>query len=174
EDEGHLEEDLELGGDRLGAALVEALGAVAALEHEGFAARGARELGAELLDLPGGDERRQAPDLVDDAREGGLVGIADLLLGGLGGPAARRPCGHVGRCGAHGARSWGPREAGHAVRRPDAGFAAFMALSPFPLGSSRTRAVGCLRNRVGARWARTGARGRARPWACPSSCAARR
>ena len=64
EHERHLQQDLQLRGDRLAAAVVEALGAVAALQHERVAARRARELAAQLLDLPRRDERRQPADLV--------------------------------------------------------------------------------------------------------------
>jgi hypothetical protein len=58
--EAHLHQDLELAGDRLGAAVVEALGAVAALEQERLAAGGAAEVGLERLDLPCARRRAMA------------------------------------------------------------------------------------------------------------------
>ena len=79
EHEAHLEEDLELAGDGGRFAVVEALGAVAALEQEAFAARGLGELVLEVFDFPTGDERREARQLGQGALQGGRVGIDRLL-----------------------------------------------------------------------------------------------
>jgi len=56
--QARLQQDLQLGGDGLGATVVEALGAVSALEQEGLAGRGATQLALQGLDLPGGHEGR--------------------------------------------------------------------------------------------------------------------
>jgi hypothetical protein len=45
EHQRHLEQDLELGGDDLGPAVIERLGAVAALQDEPLAALGRGDLG---------------------------------------------------------------------------------------------------------------------------------
>ena len=51
EDEGHLEEDFEFGGDVFGSALVECFGAVSALEDEALSELGLGDLGFEFVDL---------------------------------------------------------------------------------------------------------------------------
>src|SRR5215468_10615172 len=97
EHEAHLQEDLQLLGDRVGLAVDECLGAVAALQQEGFAALGGSEPGAQFLDLPGHDDRRQAGDLSQDPLERLGVGIDRLLLGGSGLPAGAVPGSGFGR-----------------------------------------------------------------------------
>ena len=52
EDEGHLEEDFEFGGDVFGSALVEGFGAVASLQDEALAELGLGDLGFEFVDFP--------------------------------------------------------------------------------------------------------------------------
>ena len=55
EHQADLQQDFELVGDGGGIAVVETLGAVAALEQETLAAGGFGQLGLEGADLPGGD-----------------------------------------------------------------------------------------------------------------------
>jgi hypothetical protein len=86
EHQAHLEEDLELAGNGVRGALLEALGTVAPLEEEALAARRLRELRFQALDLPGGHERRQAGQLAQDLLQPRRIRILRLLERGL-----RRP-----------------------------------------------------------------------------------
>src|SRR5690606_15571597 len=79
QDQAHLEQDLELGGDDGRLAAIEALGAVATLEDEQLTAGCTDQVAAEPLDLPGGDQRRQPRELLEGVLESGLVGIGRLL-----------------------------------------------------------------------------------------------
>ncbi len=84
EHEAHLQEDLELARNDLGIALRELLGAVATLEEEAVAAGGLGQLAAQRLDLPGGDERRQAAELAHhrlERRGRGVLGLLERLPG---------------------------------------------------------------------------------------------
>ena len=94
QDQAHLHEDLQLGRDALGVAVLEALGAVTALQQERVAAGGPRQLGLEGLDLPRGHQRRQPRDLLDHALQHGLVRIDRLLGRHLLLPGFRCPFGH--------------------------------------------------------------------------------
>jgi len=91
EHEAHLQEDLQLRGDRRGGAVGEALGAVASLEEEALPRRRLGELPLEQLDLPGGDERRQPRQLGDRRRERRRIVVLGLLRGRAAPPGIRCP-----------------------------------------------------------------------------------
>ncbi len=97
--QAHLEQDLELAGDDLGRAVLEALGAVAALEQEALPVRGLGQEPAQRLDLPRGDQRRQPRQGLGGAIHLDRVGIARLLRRGQSFPGVRRPVFHVVRTG---------------------------------------------------------------------------
>jgi hypothetical protein len=86
EDEGHLEEDLELGGDDIRSAIGEGLGAVASLEEEAASFLGIGDVLAEALDLSAGDERGEFSEPVDGGIDSFAVLVDDLLRGDLGLP----------------------------------------------------------------------------------------
>ena len=77
--ERHLQQDLQLLHDVVGRALVEALGAVAALQQERFAALRLGELRLQFLDFPGRDDRRQPAELRQHAVQVGAITIGRLL-----------------------------------------------------------------------------------------------
>ena len=89
--EAHLQQDLEAVGDQLGAAIGKALGAVAALQHEAFAARRSRELALEAIHFPGSHQGRQALERGDGGIECPAVGIGRLLHDGFRLPAVGGP-----------------------------------------------------------------------------------
>ena len=86
EDEAHLQQQLDLGLDGALLAVVEELGAVAALEEEGFAGGDVPQVGLEALDLVGMDDGGHARELADGAGELAGVGVGGRLLDGLGAP----------------------------------------------------------------------------------------
>ncbi|MDF9865771.1 hypothetical protein M2437_004753 [Methylorubrum pseudosasae] len=91
----HLQEDAEEVADVVGRVLVEALGAVAALQEEGLARPDARQGRLQLARLTGKNERRKARELRLDGLESARVRIGRDLLDrqvapGFGGP----PLGH--------------------------------------------------------------------------------
>ena len=81
---------------RVGAAVDETLGAIAALQNEALAGDGLGELLAEAHDFPTGDERRQLAQLAEDAVEGGGVGVLGLLQRRPLAPRLGRPLRHGG------------------------------------------------------------------------------
>jgi hypothetical protein len=89
--EAHLEEDLELGGDRRRGALVQTLRAIAALEQERLAARRLGELALERFDLPRGHQRRQPPEGGESPLERRRIAVDRLLIGREALPGFRRP-----------------------------------------------------------------------------------
>ena len=91
--QAHLQQHLERVGDAGGRAIHEALGAIAALQHEAGAGGGFGELVAQVHDLPTGHQRRQLAQLGQHALERGGVGILGLLQGGPLPPGIRRPLG---------------------------------------------------------------------------------
>src|SRR5262249_4754671 len=87
EHDRHLDEDLQLGRDLFPLAVVQRLGAVAALEEETLALLRLRDELLQLLDFPRRDEGRQASQLLQDAFERFLVVVADGLSDRLRTPA---------------------------------------------------------------------------------------
>ncbi|GJE07014.1 hypothetical protein AOPFMNJM_2338 [Methylobacterium jeotgali] len=87
----HLQEDAEEVADVVGGVLVEALGAVAALEQEGLALADAGQRRLQLACLTGEDERRKARELGLDALERVGVRILGHLLDRQVAPCARCP-----------------------------------------------------------------------------------
>ena len=101
-DETHLQQHLELLHDVLGRAVVEGLGAVAALQHERLAALRRRDASLQVVDLPRRDERRQRRQAPDRIVEVAGVGVGRHLARDPRLPARRVPgvvCGGL----AHGA-----------------------------------------------------------------------
>ena len=64
----HLEQDFERVGDARRRAIDEALGAIAALEHELASFGGLGQLFAQVQNLPTGDQRGQDAEFVEDTR----------------------------------------------------------------------------------------------------------
>ena len=79
EDEGHLEEDLELVGDGFGPAISEGFGAITAVEQESAALLGIGDEGFEAFDLPACDQWGERVELCDSAVDCLAVWIDDLL-----------------------------------------------------------------------------------------------
>ena len=77
--ERHLQQDLQLLHDVVRRALVEALGAIAALQQERFAALRLRELRLQVLDFPRRHDRRQPAELREHALQVGAIAIRGLL-----------------------------------------------------------------------------------------------
>ena len=86
EHEAHLQQHLEVAGDDRGLAIVEALGAVAPLEQESFAARGLGKLLLEGFDFPACHQRRQSGQFRQHASQGVGIGIGNPLLQRLAAP----------------------------------------------------------------------------------------
>ncbi len=78
-DQAHLQQDLQLVDDVLGRALVEGLGAVAALQHERLATLRAGDKILERVDLPARRDRGEAAQVRDDAVQRRLVRVRGLL-----------------------------------------------------------------------------------------------
>lgn len=91
EDDAHLEEQLDLGLDGVLLAVVEQLGAVAALQEEGVALGDVAEVRLEREDLGRVHQRRHAAEFGDRLFQLGLVRVGGGLLDGLGAPGAGRP-----------------------------------------------------------------------------------
>ena len=87
----HLQEDAEEVADRVRAVVLEALGAVAALEQESLPGRDARERFLQVARLAGKDERRKARKPALDRGELRRIGIFGDLNDRLRPPAFRRP-----------------------------------------------------------------------------------
>jgi len=94
-DERHLKQQLDLGVDGILVAVIEQLGAVAALEEEGFALCYVGERAAKAPDLSRSDYGRQAVELCACFLDGLLVFVFDGLLDGAVPPGRGRP---FGRC----------------------------------------------------------------------------
>ena len=77
--ERHLQQDLELLHDVVRRALVEALGAIAALQQERLAALRLGELRLQVLDFPRRHDRRQPAQVREHALEVHVIAIGGLL-----------------------------------------------------------------------------------------------
>jgi hypothetical protein len=97
EDGGHLEEDAEGVADVDAVELLEALGAVAALEEEGAAHGGLGEALLEAPRLPREHDRRERLDRVEHALQLRRVRVLGLLQRLLRPPALHRPLPRRGR-----------------------------------------------------------------------------
>ena len=93
EDQRHLQEQLEIVADVVGLVLLEALGAVAALQQEALAPRHLGEPLLEVEHLLDENQRREVAQVVLDRLQGGLVRVGRDLENGLGSPAVRLPGG---------------------------------------------------------------------------------
>ena len=91
QDHGHLQDDLELVPDGIGAELGERLGAVPGLQDEGPALGGLAEGPGQVAGLAGEDQGREPEQLGVDALELVLVGPHRLLGGRSGPPRIGRP-----------------------------------------------------------------------------------
>lgn len=91
EDEAHLQQQLDLGLDGALAAVVEELGAVAALQEEGVPRGHVGEVGPEALHLVRVHQGRQPGELGHGGGEAGGVGVRGALLDGLCAPRGRVP-----------------------------------------------------------------------------------
>ncbi len=90
----HLEDDLELVPDGVGGEVVEGLGAVARLEHEGSALGHLGQAGSELAGLPGEDQRGQRREVLQCLLEDRFVRPVRLLVGRPLAPGSRCPLPH--------------------------------------------------------------------------------
>src|SRR5258706_437246 len=93
----HLQQDLQLLGNVVGLAVRKTLGAIAPLEQEGLAALRAGETRAQIVDLPGHHDRREARQIGDHALQRRAVLVYRLLLRLAGLPARRLPGSGIGR-----------------------------------------------------------------------------
>ena len=89
----HLQQDLELAGDQVAAAVLEALATVASLEEKAFPATCLGQLALQSFHLPTRHQRRQPGKLAQDRGEKPPVGIDDLLLDRPRFPGVGRPTG---------------------------------------------------------------------------------
>ena len=97
QDEAHLNEHFEFAEDGGAVAVIEAFGAVAALEDEGISGIDLEELGAESVNFPGCDEWRELAECTEGGFEMALIGVIGLLESGFGGPGVGGPGRHVRR-----------------------------------------------------------------------------
>ena len=95
--DAHLQQDLELARDGVGVAVGEALGAVAPLQQEALAPLRRSQFRLQLVDFPGHDDRRQAREFAEHAREPLPVLVNRLLEGWQALPAVRRPAAGIER-----------------------------------------------------------------------------
>jgi hypothetical protein len=91
EHEAHLQQDLQSPCDIVGLAILEALGAIAALKQKLLAALRGCELRVQLLHLPGDDEGGQPTQGSDRALESHRIAVLRLLSGRTALPACRMP-----------------------------------------------------------------------------------
>ena len=89
--QAHLQQHFDSVGDPYGAAVYQALGAVARLQHETASGRGFGKLFAQIHDLPTGHQGRELPEIVEDPFESSQIGILGLLQGRPGAPGRRAP-----------------------------------------------------------------------------------
>ena len=95
----HLQQDLELLNGIVRRAFREALGAVATLQQERLTLLGGRQMPLERLNLPGGDQWRQAVQLGNSILKPPTVSIGGLLAGLSSLPAGGVPIGwNMGLC----------------------------------------------------------------------------
>src|SRR4051794_12583171 len=87
----HLQKDAEEIAYRISAMLGEALGAIAALQQEGFSGRDARKLRFKVPRLARENERRKTRELPLDFGKLGRIGIDRVLLDRLGAPTVGAP-----------------------------------------------------------------------------------
>ena len=103
QDDRHLQDQTKGVADIVGRELLEALGAVAALEQEGLAPLDLGQFRRQAARLAREDERRQGAQLVLDGGEGfGIWIVRRHVQGGLGSPAFGGPACHrarIGLCG---------------------------------------------------------------------------
>ena len=90
----HLQEDAEEVADVVGAVLGKALGAVAALQQEGLAARDVGQARLEFARLAGKDQRRERRELRLGRGQRRRIRIGRHLRDRLVAPALRGPGGH--------------------------------------------------------------------------------
>ncbi len=116
ENHGHLQDDLELVPDRVGAEVGETLGAVAGMEEKGLARRDVRQCPAQVSCFAGEDERRQRRQRLQGGLQGAGVGPVRLLGSRALPPAGRSPfhvtrVAHHRRCRQRGSAQVGRRKA---------------------------------------------------------------
>src|SRR5262245_44145668 len=91
EDQAHLQQDLELAGERRRLAVGKRFGAISALQQEPTALLRLGDLALERLDFPRHDDRRQLRERGDHARQRRRIAIDRLLQCRVAGPARRTP-----------------------------------------------------------------------------------
>ncbi len=125
--DGHLQQHAERVADVVGGEILEALGAVAALQQEGVARGHLGQRRLELARLAGEDQRRIAAQPGLGARQNGGVRIDRHLLGRPATPARRRPVG--------GTRTAGLRFRGRPGRALNRGHFSFLLHPGRPLAA---------------------------------------
>ena len=109
EHEGHLQKNFQLRFDGGFGAVGKALGAIAALEQKGFAARGLGEVGAQGIHFAVVHQRRQCAHFVQRGLQRVGIGPQRLLLNGPCTPRVGRP---IGWTVTHGRRLYRERGCG--------------------------------------------------------------